>query len=108
MSQAKWHEHRSPAQGTTLGPWACRDEAEAGREARLWMISCALPSRQWGSIKTFEQGRKPGKTFTLTLAIRWKRDGLWRETDYRERGPVRMVQQEKMGCSLSTLSILLL
>lgn len=80
MSQAKWHEHRSPAQGTTLGSWACRDEAEARREARLWMILCTLPSRQWGSIKTFEQGRKPGKTFTLTLAI-------WRKTemDYGER-----------------------
>ena len=36
------------------------------------------------------------------------RDGLWREMDYRERRAVRMVQQEKMGCSLNTLSILLL
>lgn len=45
------------------------------------MISCTLPSRQWGSIKTFEQGRKPGKTSTLTLAIQWKT-----EMDYGDRG----------------------
>ena len=79
-------KQHSPAQGTTLGPWDCsfrykdRDEAEAGRETRLWVISCTLPSRQWGSIKNFEQGRKPGNTFMLTLAIWWKI-----EMDYGER-----------------------
>ena len=84
-------KQRSPAQGRTLGPWACsfrhkdRDEAEAGRETRLWMISCTLPSRQWGSIKNFEQGRKPGKTYAYSSNTVEDRDGLQREVDYRER-----------------------
>lgn len=85
-------KQHSPAQGTTLGPWDCsfrhkdRDEAEAGRETRLWVISCTLPSRQWGSIKNFEQGRKPGNTFMLTLAIWWKIEMDYGERWIRERG----------------------
>lgn len=93
-----------------LGPWACsfghkdRDKAEAGRETRLWMISCTLPSRQWGSIKNFEQGRKPGKTFTLTLAIggrqrldygeRWIRERMLGWSNKRKWGAPKHTEQD--------------
>lgn len=79
-AKAQRHETRFTCSGTKPGPCDCsfrckdRDEAGTRGESKVWMVSWtllrSLDFRQWGSIKDFEQGRKPGKTFMFTLAIR--------------------------------------